>query len=129
MKPGTKEQAAIYRLDRTEVYQHWRDNKLSHAPINASDILVEIEDISAPSPEESAQILHHCCQNNMALYRCKNASDDEQSARNKAQAFAHHFGLHRVEQHRSMNPDGLVSIEVISENSSEGRAGDRKSVV
>ncbi len=123
MKPGTKEQAAIYRLDRTDVYQHWRENKLSHAPLDANEILVEIEDISAPSQEESAQVLKHCCHNNMALYRYKNADDDEQSARNKAHALAHHFGLHRVEQHRSMNPDGLVSIEVIAENSSEGRAG------
>ncbi|MCP4933612.1 MAG: TauD/TfdA family dioxygenase [bacterium] len=122
MKPGTKKQAAIYRLDRSEVYKHWRDDKLSHASIDASEILVEIEDISAPNPTESAEILKHCCHNNMALYRCNSACDKEQVVRNKAHAFAHHFGLHRVEQHRSMTPDGLVSIEII-DNSTEGRAG------
>ena len=123
MKPGTKEQAAIYRLDRSEVYKHWRDDKLSHAATDASEICVELEDISAPSPSESAEILKHCCHNNMALYRCAKSCDEEPVARHMAHAFANHFGLHRVEQHRSMNLDGLVSIEVVKQDSAEGRAG------
>ena len=122
MKPGTKEQEAIYRLDRSDVYKHWRDNKLSHSPLEASGILVEIADIDAPSETETAEILKHCCNNNMALYRCNSAGGKEPVVREKAHSFAKHFGLHRVEQHRSMTPDGLVSIEVINE-SSEGRAG------
>jgi len=122
MKPGTKEQAAIYRLDRSEVYQHWRDAKLANAPVEASEILVEINDMGAPDEDETAEVLKHCCNNNMALYRCNKACNEEQVVRDKAHAFASHFGLHRVEQHRSMTPDGLVSIEVIN-NKTEGRAG------
>jgi len=42
--------------------------------------------------------------------------------RARTHRLATHFGLHRVENHRSMTPDGLVSIEVVA-NRSEGRSG------
>jgi alpha-ketoglutarate-dependent taurine dioxygenase len=122
MRPGTKEQAAIYRLDKSEVYLHWRDNKLSHAPLDASELLVEIEDLGAPSEAETAEILKRCRNTNMAVYSCLGACDDEKVVRAKAQAFADHFGMYRVEDHRSMTPDGLVSIEII-DNVNEGRQG------
>ncbi len=122
MKPGTKEQAAIYRLDRSEVYQHWRDNKLSQAPKDASEIFVEINDLGAPSPSETEKITALCRNHNMALYNCATSCDDEKQVRAKTSAFNRHFGLHRAETHRSMSEDGLVSIEVITDKS-EGRAG------
>lgn len=122
MKPGTKDQAAIYRLDKDEVYLDWRENKLSHAPTDASELVVEIEDIGAPSESESAKIVELCRNTNMALYICNSACSEEDVVRAKAQAFTRHFGMHRVESHRSMTDDGLVSIEVIS-NPDEGRQG------
>ena len=122
MKPGTKEQANIYRLDRNEIYQHWRDDKLAHAPTDAGELLVEIQDIGAPSLEETDKITTLCRQSNMAVYSCRSACDDEAIVRAKTEAFNNHFGLHRFESHRSMTPDGLVSIEVVNEPH-EGRAG------
>lgn len=122
MRPGTKEQAAIYRLDRSEVYQHWRENKLSNASTNAGDLLVEIHDIGTPTKAEADEILKRCRNTNMAVYSCRSACNDEKVVRAKAHAFANYFGLHRVENHRSMTPDGLVSIEIINDKS-QGRQG------
>jgi len=122
MKPGTKEQAAIYRLDRTEVYDHWRNEKLSNAPTRATDLLVEINDMNALSEAEHTELLKRCLNNNMVIYACGKLSNDEAAARTSAHTLNAHLGLHRLESHRSMGADGLVAIEVIDENA-ESRAG------
>ena len=122
MKPGTKEQAAIYRLDKNEVYLQWREQKLSQAPTDAGELLVEVDDIGAPSKAESDKIVELCRNTNMALYSCGNTRNEEALVRAKTEGFNNHFGLHRFETHRSMSADGLVSIEVVN-NSGEGRAG------
>ena len=122
MKPGTKEQAAIYRLDRSEVYDHWRNEKLTNAPTRPEDLLVEIKDMEQVSESETAEIKRLCRHTNMAIYVCNKSCDNEQDVREKTYAFNSHFGLDRLEQHRSMNADGLVSIEVV-DDSCEKRAG------
>ncbi len=122
MRPGTQEQAAIFRLDKDDAYLRWRDMKLQSAPRNAEDLLVEIEDMSAPGESETAKIVELCRTTNMALYSCTRTCSQEEVVRDKAHAFACHFGLHRVETHRSMTDDGLVSIEVVNE-AGEGRLG------
>ncbi len=122
MKPGTKEQAAIFRLDRDDDYLRWREEKLSNAPLSADRLFVEIKDMNSPDEAETDKIIALCRQTNMALYACNRTCDDEALVRAGTQSFNAHFGLHRFEDHRSMTPDGLVSIEVVN-NSHEGRAG------
>ncbi len=122
MRPGTKEQAAIYRLDKSDVYQHWRDKKLAKAARTADDLLVEIDDPGKTSEAEKAEILQCCRHNNMAVYNWRNSDADENTTREKIRSLADRFGLYRVETHRSMACDGLVSIEVI-DNPQESRQG------
>jgi len=122
MKPGTKEQAAIYRLDRTEVYDHWRNEKLSNAATKAKDLLVELKDMNAPTKAEHAELLAHCVNNNMVIYACNTPDKDDSTIRTSAHTLNGHLGLHRLESHRSMGADGLVAIEVVDKDA-KSRAG------
>jgi len=124
MKPGTKQQAEIFDLGNTEAYARWRDGKLENAPKSAAEILVEISDISAPTPAETQEIARLCRICNMAVYACHQSCDDERIVRKKAHRLAGHMGLNRLEEHRSMTDDGMVAIEVVNhEVEGEGRAG------
>ncbi len=98
-----------------KAYARWRERKLAHHPHSAAELIVSVENLSAPSEEERAVITDLCRRANMAIYdagaRQGHDSPDLPQALNR---FAAAFGLIDRERHRSMRDHELVDIRVAS---------------
>ncbi|MGO4871422.1 MAG: TauD/TfdA family dioxygenase [Roseiarcus sp.] len=109
-----------FDLDDEASYRAWRDAKLARYPRRAEDLVVEIRDPALPSAAEREAIAERCGRANAALYVFTQAPRDERSLRRDLIAFGAAFGLTAIEDHRSAEADGVVSIEVVRDG---GRLG------
>ena len=115
MAPTTTPAATPFDLSDDDAYQTWRDWKLARHPKSLDELVVEVNDISAPSDAEFAAIRDLCDRANMAVYRCRTHCDDPHKVRERLRACAEQFGMRQIENHRSMAEDGLVALEVVRE--------------
>jgi len=109
-----------FDLDDEASYRAWRDVKLARYPARPEDLVVEIRDPALPSASERRAIGERCGRANAALYVFTQAPRDERSLRRDLIAFGAAFGLTAIEDHRSAEADGVVSIEVVRDG---GRLG------
>lgn len=114
------EWSAVLSLEDDRAYRRWRAAKLSGYPRSPEEITVEICDLAAPSPAETAAIIAACRRANMCIYRSVHSQQDIRATRGALAAFARHFGLSDFEAHRSAEADGIVALEVAAEG---GRLG------
>ncbi len=109
-----------FDLDDEASYRAWRDAKLERYPARAEDLVVEIRDPARLGASERAAIAERCGRANAALYVFTRAAPDQRRLRADLIAFGAAFGLTAIEDHRSAEADGVVSIEVVREG---GRLG------
>ncbi len=109
-----------FDLDHDTAYRSWRDNKLANYPSCASDIVVELGDLSRPTDSERAEIVSLCGRANMAIYASQPNVQDEKAVRRDLPVFASSLGLTHLESHRSAAEDKIVSLEVASDHKRSG---------
>lgn len=109
-----------FNLNDDAAYRSWRDHKLSNYPPHASDIIVEIDDLTRPSGAERADIIRRCRWANMAIYAIRQDAQDERKVRRDLRVFAGSLGLCHLESHRSAAEDGIVALEVAYDDKRHG---------
>ena len=106
-----------FGLEDGDSYAAWRAWKLEAHPREVSGLLVPVEDLASPSPAERERILDLCRRANMAVYDTSGRSGHSGPALERAlRGFAASFGMTTVEDHRSMDEEAVVSIEVVDES-------------
>lgn len=109
-----------FALDDAGSYAAWREQKLIRYPTSTAALAVEIADLGNPTPSEHAAILDRCRLANMAVYASPRIGRDPLAVRPALRALGQALGLVHAEDHRSMEADGIVAIEMADEG---GRAG------
>ena len=105
-----------FSLDDAEAYSDWREWKLESHPRTVADLVVPLADLASPTEEERARILDLCRRANMAVYDTGDRSGRAGPELERAlRSFAAHFGMTEVEDHRSMDEEAVVAIEVVDE--------------
>ena len=113
----TPPRSGPFSLDDDDSYQAWRQWKLSAHPREVTGLVVPVKDLASPTPQERAAITDLCRRANMAVYdtgRRDTAAGPE--LERDLRAFAGHFGMTAIEDHRSMDEEEVVSIEVVDES-------------
>ena len=106
--------AGPFSLDDERAYAHWRRRKLAAHPREPGEMIVPVADLAAPSPAERARIVDLCRRANMAIYDTGDTSGRAGPALERAlRAFAAAFGMTELEDHRSMDAEKVVAIEVV----------------
>jgi len=88
-------------------YAAWRRRKLADRVRRAADLLVDVGDPLALTPDERQALLRRCARWNMALYRCRAGVADKPAVL----ALARQLGLRRLDGNWLADDDGLSSIE------------------
>lgn len=104
--------ASHFGLADDDAYDVWRTQKLARYPASVKAILVDVADLGRPTRAERDAIAAACARANMAIYRTP--LGDEATTRAALRAFGAQFGLRAVEDHRSAEADGIVSIEMVA---------------
>jgi alpha-ketoglutarate-dependent taurine dioxygenase len=106
-----------FSLADTEAYARWREWKLKHHPRTPEEMIVPVADLSAPAPAERARILDLCRRANMAIYDTEDRSGQAGPRLERAlKTFAAAFGMTALEDHRSMDEEQVVAIEVVDDD-------------
>ncbi|WP_051928741.1 TauD/TfdA family dioxygenase [Thermopetrobacter sp. TC1] len=110
-------QTGPFSLSDEEAYRAWRQAKLAAHPKSPQEMIVPVSDLENPSPQEKARIIDLCRRANMAIYDTQDRSGEAGPALERAlRHFAAHFGMTDLEEHRSMDEEQVVAIEVVDEN-------------
>ena len=105
-----------FSMEDTDSYTAWRGWKLENHPREVADLVVPVENLASPSPAEREKILDLCRRANMAVYDTGERSGVSSPELEQAlRAFAAAFGMTAIEDHRSMDEEKVVSIEVVDE--------------
>ena len=105
-----------FSMEDTDSYTAWRGWKLKNHPREVAELAVPVENLASPSPAEREKILDLCRRANMAVYDTGERSGVSSPELEQAlRAFAAAFGMTAIEDHRSMDEEKVVSIEVVDE--------------
>ncbi len=105
-----------FLLTNTAEYSRWRDRKLGSRPRDANDLMVEVANPLALTPEERRALVSRCRQFNMAIYRSPWTEADKRIPR----ALGAQLGLQRLDANWLADEDGISPISVATP--SDGRA-------
>lgn len=97
-------------------YQSWRDEKLSHHPINLDALLVKIDNLSRITAKEKLAILDRCKKYNMVVYETQNPDCGPESLKK----FALSLGLKNLDQHYCNDNNGITALQVSTKNNKGG---------
>jgi alpha-ketoglutarate-dependent taurine dioxygenase len=95
-----------FDLKSDAIYTQWRARKLESAAMRAVDMTVSIASLTAATAVEIAKILTHCHYANMAIYACRNQTEDPTELRQ----FGAMLGLHRVDHHLCVSEHGVAAL-------------------
>ncbi len=112
---STQYAAAInspFLLDNEDLYQHWRDKKLSTHPCKIEDLLIEVRDPRSLSDIEYGALLKLTQKANMAIYVGNTGADP---APEIPMAVANRFGLGQINKNWLADDNGLTSLTVANE--------------
>lgn len=104
-------------------YASWRERKLAEYPRSAGELIVEVERLGTLNEAEARRVGDLCRRANMAVYApptSVQAGLDDTATRAGIRALAATLGLGLVENHRSMEADGLVAIEATEAGGKRG---------
>ncbi|HHN67011.1 MAG TPA: taurine catabolism dioxygenase TauD [Thermopetrobacter sp.] len=120
---GEAPKAGPFALNDRESYAAWRAWKLAAHPRRVEELVVPIGNPRAPTADETAAILELARRANMAVFDTHERSGRTDAGLEKSlKAFAAHFGLTTLEDHRSRDAEELVPIEVVDDQR-QGRGG------
>jgi len=97
-----------FSLDCVEAYTRWREHKLACHPRTLGDLVVEVQDPRALTPEEHAAILARLRRANMAIYAGAYREEDKDIPR----LMGRQFGLIHLDGNWLADEDGISSLEV-----------------
>jgi len=92
-------------------YARWRDAKLAHLPVEASELIVEVRDPRALTAAEHAAIAARLARANMAIYASPVFAEDKAIA----MALGRQFGLNRLDGNWLADEDKVTRITVNDE--------------
>jgi hypothetical protein len=102
-----------YSLSNNNAYQHWREKKLKNFTSDLNILMVTIDDIVQPHPDQINALFRLTDQHNLALYRFNNPHTDPAQNKRKVAQLASYFGLQQLDQNICADEDKLTSITVI----------------
>lgn len=111
-KPQIDAVFSPFSLDNDDLYQRWRDRKLSGYPQSLGDLLVEIDDPRRLTDSEHAALLARCRKANMALYIGRTGDDPDPEI---PLALGRRFGLNCLNRNWLADENGLTSLTVRDE--------------
>ena len=120
MKPASKstpESRGIpvvgrFSLKDHAAYQRWRDEKLSSYPVDAADLLVEIENPFALTAAEKAAIVARCAKTNMVIYQLKHPNGDP-ADKAQVKKLGEQLGLRHLDSNLCADNDSISSLKVV----------------
>ena len=120
-------ETGMFGVQCSIAYGAWRERRLSNYPIRWDESIVTLSNLANPSDTELLQIVNFCSKYNMAIY--DSASNGQEPIPKTDMAavlasFCARLGLITMEQHRSAQLGGIVSIEQnVGPTSSDRRGG------
>jgi alpha-ketoglutarate-dependent taurine dioxygenase len=109
----------IFDLDDDAAYRRWRDWKLAHRACDADALTVDVADPRALAAAEREALHARIATSNMAIYRSRIDSEDQDLPR----ALGAQFGLHRLDANWLADEDGISSIAVSDRTDGPSRGG------
>jgi len=103
--------AGCFSLDDEKAYAHWRDEKLRNYPIDAADLLVEIENPLALSVTEKKAITERIQKTNMAIYQLQHPNGDP-ADKSQVKKLGEQLGLYRLDSNLCADNDSISSLKV-----------------
>jgi len=97
-----------FDLDDTESYLHWREHKLAAAPRSTAELIVEVRDPRALTPNEHAAMAERVARCNMAIY----ASSIHEADTEIPRLLGAQFGLLHLDANWLAGEDGVSEIRV-----------------
>jgi hypothetical protein len=97
-----------FDLADTASYRRWREQKLASAPATAQDLLVEVHDPRALTPDEHAALADRIRRCNMAIYSSAVYDEDSDLLRK----LGAQFGLDHLDANWLAGEDGISAIQV-----------------
>jgi hypothetical protein len=97
-----------FDLADTASYRRWREQKLASAPATAQDLLVEVHDPRALTPDEHAALADRIRRCNMAIYASAVYDEDSDLLRK----LGAQFGLNHLDANWLAGEDGISAIQV-----------------
>ena len=117
----------MFSVQCSNAYGAWREERLSNYPIRWDESIVTLSNLANPSDTELLQIVNFCAKYNMAIYDSASNGQEPIPKTDMATvlaAFCARLGLTTMEQHRSAQLGGIVSIEQnVGPTSSDRRGG------
>jgi alpha-ketoglutarate-dependent taurine dioxygenase len=101
-----------YDLNNQSAYQRWREQKLERIPASVGELVVEVNDPSALTRSEHAEMLQLCQRANMVIYAARQHSQDKDIARKVGAQ----FGLKKLDANWLAGEDGISEIKVSSDS-------------
>jgi hypothetical protein len=98
-----------FRLDRSNDYLSWREQKLAHAATGLDDLLVEVNDPRRLSAAEHEALRRRCRSNNMAVYASALADREDKDI---PRALGAQFGLIHLDHNFLADDDAISSLSV-----------------
>lgn len=106
----------IFSLDDGEAYARWRDRKLAARARRPEDLVVEVRDPRALTPDERDALVAHCRRDNMAIYASRVTDEDKEVPRR----LGAQLGLATLDTNFLADEDGITSIAVTGEKARAG---------
>ncbi len=97
-----------FDLDDTESYLRWRERKLAAAPRSTAELIVEVRDPRALTPNEHAALAERVARSNMAIY----ASSIHEADTEIPRLLGAQFGLLHLDANWLAGEDGVSEIRV-----------------
>lgn len=97
-----------FDLNDIGAYARWRDQKLTVAPTDVNELIVEVRDPRALSKAEHSQLMALIKRCNMAIYASAIISEDTEIPRQ----LGAQFGLHKLDANWLAGEDGISEIRV-----------------
>ena len=116
MKPTHHPNATPFNLSNQAEYLRWREAKLNGYPVNALQLMVEIENPAALSAQERSALLGQLHKTNMVLYRVMGKSATKDTIRQ----LGVQLGLHRLDGNLCADEDSITSLRVVDEGRHRG---------
>ncbi len=98
--------------ENKDIYEAWRDRKLTGYPQDIGDLVVEINDPRALTKSEHQALLQHCRKTNMVIYASKMGSNPDPEI---PLAIGRYFGANNLDSNWLADDNGLTSLTVATE--------------
>ena len=108
-----------FDLGDAAAYGRWRAHKLATAPRRLDELIVDVADPSALTPQERDALLDRCARANMAVYRGPADAADASLPR----ALGCQLGLVRLDANWLAEEDGISHIAVSERRDGDGGRG------